>query len=45
MNNYKKKRIRVYVGCILSLFMLFSIIPLKEGTAKASDSNESRKKL
>lgn len=45
MKNYKKKRIRAYIGCILSLFMLFSIIPLKGITAKAADSNESRKKI
>ncbi|MCR1933763.1 glycosyl hydrolase family 18 protein [Clostridium tepidum] len=41
----KKNTIHRYIGCILSLFMLFSIISLERVPVKAADSNQSRKKI
>ncbi|MGO5074752.1 glycosyl hydrolase family 18 protein [Clostridium sporogenes] len=45
MGKHKKKKIRTYIGCILSLFMLFSIISLEGGKAKAVDSKQSKKRI
>ncbi|MCY6959892.1 glycosyl hydrolase family 18 protein [Clostridium sp. ZC22-4] len=45
MTNCKKNKLKGYMGWILSLFILFSIISVRGGDVKASENNQSKKRV
>lgn len=45
MKKSKNNKLKVCMGWVLSLFILFSFIPLGEVSAKASENNKSKKRI